>query len=122
MRNLSLPKADSVISLFPDAYARHEWQEECASWRAIIQLNLIRNVNTVLDLLSDEMARRSVTSTPSPPPTATGAPPSSSPIAVAPTGVSRRTSLQPHHLNQQHFTEKHRFRLGPRRGTVGARS
>jgi guanine nucleotide-binding protein subunit alpha len=36
-------------------YARKEWSEEKASWRPVIFLNLIRNVNVVLAHLSNEM-------------------------------------------------------------------
>ncbi|KAJ3475583.1 hypothetical protein NLI96_g11744 [Meripilus lineatus] len=36
-------------------YARTTWSEELASWRIVIQLNLLRNVHTILDLLSQEM-------------------------------------------------------------------
>ncbi|KAH7928044.1 G-alpha-domain-containing protein [Leucogyrophana mollusca] len=37
-------------------YARREWAEERASWRAVIHLNLIRNVVQVLDIVAREMA------------------------------------------------------------------
>ncbi|KAH0580000.1 hypothetical protein H2248_002818 [Termitomyces sp. 'cryptogamus'] len=41
---------------FQLTYARREWSEERASWRAVIQLNLVRNVNCILDHLNQEMA------------------------------------------------------------------
>jgi guanine nucleotide-binding protein alpha-1 subunit len=36
-------------------YARETWLEERSSWRAIIQLNLIRSVVTLLDLLGEAL-------------------------------------------------------------------
>ncbi|KAG6910377.1 hypothetical protein DXG01_011092 [Tephrocybe rancida] len=60
----------SIVVLYPDrsrtntlhfidfqlTYARREWSEERASWRAVIQLNLVRNVNSIMDHLNQEMA------------------------------------------------------------------
>lgn len=40
-------------------YAREAWQEERASWKAIVQLNLVRNVTTILHTLSRELSRPS---------------------------------------------------------------
>ena len=36
-------------------YARETWHEERSSWRAIIQLNLIRSIVNLLDLLGDSL-------------------------------------------------------------------
>ena len=36
-------------------YARERWHEERSSWRAIIQLNLIRSIVGLLDLLGDAL-------------------------------------------------------------------
>jgi hypothetical protein len=36
-------------------YARETWHEERSSWRAIIQLNLIRSIVSLLDLLGDSL-------------------------------------------------------------------
>lgn len=62
----------TLITLLKDfqlTYARKAWQDERQSWRAIIQLNLVRSVTTILDLLHTEL---------------TGAPlPASSPFALA---------------------------------------
>lgn len=44
------------LSDFQLTYARREWSEERASWRAVIQLNLVRNVNQILDHLTQEMS------------------------------------------------------------------
>lgn len=40
-------------------YAKREWLEERASWRAVIWLNMIRNVNVILDNLNREMSESS---------------------------------------------------------------
>ncbi|KAG2078461.1 G-alpha-domain-containing protein [Suillus decipiens] len=47
-----------ALSRFTDfqlQHARREWAEERASWRAVIYLNLVRNIVRVLDILSREM-------------------------------------------------------------------
>lgn len=36
-------------------YAKGTWMEELASWRTVVQLNLLRNVHVILDLLNSEM-------------------------------------------------------------------
>ncbi|KAH9067983.1 G-alpha-domain-containing protein [Lactarius deliciosus] len=41
----------SAIPHFQMSYAPKAWEEERMSWRAIIHLNLIRSVNTILDAL-----------------------------------------------------------------------
>jgi hypothetical protein len=41
---------------FQLTYARKEWSEERAGWRAVIFLNLVRNVNLILLHLENEMA------------------------------------------------------------------
>jgi len=40
-------------------YARETWLEERSSWRAIIQLNLIRSIVTVLDFVGDALTNPS---------------------------------------------------------------
>ncbi|KAI5119021.1 hypothetical protein M0805_001880 [Coniferiporia weirii] len=45
----------TTLKNFQLTYARKAWQEERASWRAVIQLNLLRSVNLILDLLQHEM-------------------------------------------------------------------
>jgi guanine nucleotide-binding protein alpha-1 subunit len=79
-------------------YARQEWQEERASWRAVIQLNLVRNVNTVLDFLAEEMSPKSDT--------ASSAPSSSS-------AHQKRASVSVTPFNEKHRLLK--LRLGPLR-------
>lgn len=41
--------------MFRLRYSRKEWSEEKASWRPVVFLNLVRNVNTILSHLSSEM-------------------------------------------------------------------
>jgi hypothetical protein len=48
-----------LIGILPDfqlTYARRKWTAERTSWRTVIQLNLVRNVNTVLDILAREVS------------------------------------------------------------------
>ncbi|KAK7038824.1 hypothetical protein VNI00_010454 [Paramarasmius palmivorus] len=47
------------------AYARDEWLREKASWRAVIQLNLIRSINTIMETLRAEIEDGFVESEPS---------------------------------------------------------
>lgn len=54
-RYLSLPD-------FQLTYARRKWTEERLSWRSVIQLNLVRNVNTILDALAREASEPSILS------------------------------------------------------------
>ena len=48
------------ISDFQLMYNKREWTEERTSWRAVIYLNLVRNVNRILELMSREIADRSL--------------------------------------------------------------
>ncbi|TCD62077.1 hypothetical protein EIP91_007499 [Steccherinum ochraceum] len=73
---VSPPTTDLQMTFAPQA-----WQTERASWRAVIQLNLVRAVNTILDTLNVEMA-----SAPRPASRATGgitSAPSSPPVSSA---------------------------------------
>ncbi|EMD34541.1 heterotrimeric G-protein alpha subunit [Gelatoporia subvermispora B] len=72
----------TTLKNFQLAFARRAWQAERASWRAVIQLNLIRSVNTVLDVFTDELARAD----------AAARSPSSSP-PFRPTSVADRPAL-----------------------------
>ncbi|TFK72359.1 G-alpha-domain-containing protein [Pluteus cervinus] len=49
----------ATLKNFQLTYARREWSEERASWRAVIWLNLVRNVNEILDHLNQEMSESS---------------------------------------------------------------
>jgi guanine nucleotide-binding protein alpha-1 subunit len=47
------------LSYFADfqlTYARREWSEERAAWRSVILLNFVRNVNLIVDNLTEEMS------------------------------------------------------------------
>ncbi|KAF8064289.1 guanine nucleotide binding protein, alpha subunit [Lyophyllum atratum] len=46
----------ATLKNFQLTYARREWSEERGSWRSVIQLNLVRNVNSILHHLTQEMA------------------------------------------------------------------
>ena len=41
---------------FRITYARDAWNAECASWRSVIQLNLVRSIITIIETLQAEMA------------------------------------------------------------------
>jgi len=46
---------NSCLTDFQLTYARREWSEERSSWRSVVQLNFVRNVNLILDHLNQEM-------------------------------------------------------------------
>lgn len=46
----------TTLKNFQMQYARDTWLEERSSWRAIIQLNLIRSIVTLLDLLGEALS------------------------------------------------------------------
>ncbi|KAF7359810.1 Guanine nucleotide-binding protein alpha-4 subunit [Mycena venus] len=46
----------TVLKNFRLKYAPTQWKAELRSWRAVIQLNLIQNVLTILDLMQDHLA------------------------------------------------------------------
>lgn len=43
---------------FQLTYSRKEWVAERASWRSVILLNLLRNVNDIVSMMSSEMAQQ----------------------------------------------------------------
>lgn len=51
---------------FQLTFSTNSWRAERLAWRAVIQLNLVRSVNAILDILASEMASSSPSST-SPP-------------------------------------------------------
>ncbi|KAI9463919.1 guanine nucleotide binding protein, alpha subunit [Russula earlei] len=53
----------TTLKNFQLQYARETWIEERSSWRAIIQLNLIRTIVTVLDLVGEALASSSYDTT-----------------------------------------------------------
>ncbi|KLO07523.1 G-alpha-domain-containing protein [Schizopora paradoxa] len=56
----------TTLKNFQLTYARKAWQEERSAWRAVVQLNLCRSTNLILDILTEEMAFEGALSTPSP--------------------------------------------------------
>ncbi|TFK90902.1 G-protein alpha subunit [Polyporus arcularius HHB13444] len=46
----------TTLKNFQLTYCQDEWEAERASWCMVIQLNLVRGINFILDLLSEEMA------------------------------------------------------------------
>lgn len=46
----------TTLKNFQLAYAANAWAEERLAWKTVIQLNLIRHVTIILDLLSQEMS------------------------------------------------------------------
>ncbi|KAI0673186.1 G-alpha-domain-containing protein [Trametes maxima] len=46
----------TTLKNFQLAYCQDQWEAERASWRMVIQLNLVRAINGILDLLAEEMA------------------------------------------------------------------
>ncbi|KAJ6482224.1 guanine nucleotide-binding protein alpha subunit [Mycena vitilis] len=46
----------TVLKNFRLKYAPTQWKAELRSWRAVIQLNLIQNVVTILDVMQDRLA------------------------------------------------------------------
>ncbi|KAF9238640.1 guanine nucleotide binding protein, alpha subunit [Melanogaster broomeanus] len=90
----------ATLKNFQIHYATHEWAKQRASWRAVIYLNLLRNVILVLDLLLREMSLSNGDRRPSPSMTSDGGMESSS------------------HAPAYRFIDKHRLlklRLAPLR-------
>ncbi|RXW21312.1 hypothetical protein EST38_g4527 [Candolleomyces aberdarensis] len=51
----SMSGKSTTIKNFQMTYAQKAWSEERASWRAVILLNLVKSVTTVVDILSETM-------------------------------------------------------------------
>ncbi|PCH44626.1 G-alpha-domain-containing protein [Wolfiporia cocos MD-104 SS10] len=112
----------TTLKNFQLTFAPKAWQEERASWRAVIQLNLVRSVNIVLDALADELAVQPAArpqSSPSPASTASDGPsppPSPSEDGPAPpSGAEHERARQP---APAELTSKHtllKLRLAPLR-------
>ncbi|KAI0085497.1 guanine nucleotide binding protein, alpha subunit [Irpex rosettiformis] len=102
----------TTLKNFQLNYAKQAWSAERAAWRTIIQLNLLRNVNTILDVLHSEM-----TSSPSDSPDSSDSDDDDGRVRVVPrTSSGKDTSLPP-----LRFTEQHRLlklRLLPLRSVL----
>ncbi|EPQ55869.1 G-alpha-domain-containing protein [Gloeophyllum trabeum ATCC 11539] len=48
----------TTLKNFQLTYARKAWAEDRSSWKAVVQFNLVRNINTLLDIMSREMGTR----------------------------------------------------------------
>ncbi|KAH9837774.1 G-alpha-domain-containing protein [Rhodofomes roseus] len=46
----------TTLKNFQITYSPNTWAEERNSWRTVIQLNLVRNINSILNMLAEEMA------------------------------------------------------------------
>ncbi|KAK0477133.1 guanine nucleotide binding protein, alpha subunit [Armillaria novae-zelandiae] len=51
----------ATLKNFQLTYARREWTEERLLWKSVIFFNLVRNVNEILDILTQEMSRSATT-------------------------------------------------------------
>ncbi|KAF7297279.1 hypothetical protein MIND_00961100 [Mycena indigotica] len=76
----------SPLTAFQMLYCRRQWAEERTSWRCVILLNLVRNVNEILDLLGREMLAAQTAGLP---------PASSSHPNVKPLGISTSNADSP---------------------------
>ncbi|KAJ6463512.1 guanine nucleotide binding protein, alpha subunit [Mycena sanguinolenta] len=74
------------VCRFQLLYCRRQWSEERASWRCVILLNLVRNVNDILDILGREMAAANPDTLPVA---------SSSKITIPATAIPTSTSSSP---------------------------
>ncbi|KAI9058714.1 G-alpha-domain-containing protein [Trametes sanguinea] len=95
----------TTLKNFQLAYCQDQWEAERASWRMVIQLNLIRGINSILDLLAEEIAG-------GPAPALAGDSDVSDDEGMGPSAYPPRTG------SMLHFTGKHRLlklRLAPLR-------
>lgn len=102
---LLLPALTSLPSDFQLAFSPKSWKAERTSWRAVIQLNLIRSINIILDLLSQELPKHPAQTTS----------PVSSPFLRATSSSSDSSSSDPSPLQ---FSPTHallKLRLAPLR-------
>ncbi|KAF5366805.1 hypothetical protein D9758_006576 [Tetrapyrgos nigripes] len=51
----------ATLKNFQLIYARREWLEELNAWRPVVFFNLVRNVNSILDILAREMSQSTST-------------------------------------------------------------
>ena len=95
-------------------YARDAWNAERASWRSVIQLNLVRSIITIVETLQAEMAGDSLPQSPRHSPAIS--PKSSSSFTTSPTGniiPQQSTDSVSSLLNGKH--QLLQLRLGPLR-------
>ena len=88
---------------FQLTFSPNAWREERLAWRAVIQLNLVRSVNAILDTLAAEMA-------------AIGTSPPSSPRARPVPDTPRPADPETQSSDEPQFTANHsllKLRLAP---------
>ncbi|TFK99903.1 guanine nucleotide binding protein, alpha subunit [Pterulicium gracile] len=88
-------------------HARREWSEERLAWRSVIQLNLVRMVNQIVDAVSNEISAQAAQTYPDSP-TSDDESEGATPALLNVTNSKRKLK----------FSEKHRvlrLRLGPLR-------
>ncbi|CDO76678.1 hypothetical protein BN946_scf184305.g10 [Trametes cinnabarina] len=117
----------TTLKNFQLAFAPNAWQAERASWRAVIQLNLVRSINHILDILAQEMSKAPTTTSPisSPyirPTTAQARLDNPTPASSTASGLDRSSTPSPTERSSSppplHFTNAHallKLRLVPLR-------
>ncbi|TBU47929.1 G-alpha-domain-containing protein [Dichomitus squalens] len=96
----------TTLKNFQLAFAPKAWKAERASWRAVIQLNLVRSINNILDVLSAEMSKSSN-------PTSPATSPALRPITTESSGAGGNAS--PSHTQFSHTHALLKLRLAPLR-------
>lgn len=99
----------TTLKNFRMKYAPEEWSRERNAWRAVIQLNLIRSIITIVEILQAEMDGEEIDSTDA----ADLSPYSSHKMQRPSTASSSTASILSVHLTDQHQLLK--LRLGPLR-------
>ncbi|KAI1784642.1 G-alpha-domain-containing protein [Ganoderma leucocontextum] len=77
--SLHVAGKSTTLKNFQLAFAPKAWKAERASWRAVIQLNLVRSINHILDVLNAEMSKSSNPASPPHPPDTVDSPTPSPP-------------------------------------------
>jgi hypothetical protein len=98
----------ATLKNFQLKHARREWMEDRNAWRSVIQLNLIRMVNEILESINLEMPVQGAHLYPDSP--------TSEDDSEETTNPALRTADYPRSKHKFKFTEKHRLlrlRLGP---------
>ncbi|OBZ78476.1 Guanine nucleotide-binding protein alpha-4 subunit [Grifola frondosa] len=108
----------TTLKNFQLTFAPQAWRAERASWRAVVQLNLVRSVNAILDVLTHELAPTTTSPVSSPhlrPSTNT---PHSNYDSDSSTHHPNAVDTKPHSAPSLQFTSHHsllKLRLAPLR-------
>ncbi|TFY61662.1 hypothetical protein EVG20_g6974 [Dentipellis fragilis] len=89
----------TTLKNFQMQYAREDWLRERSAWRAVVHLNLLRSINSILDMLS--LALRAHPSSPGASPSMLSTPLEPSDTATV-KGKERERSLPPLELTEHH--------------------